>query len=27
MVFAWVQNKTTYDDPSLMPKESIEETH
>jgi multidrug efflux pump subunit AcrB len=25
MVFAWVQNKTTYDDPSLMPKEVIEE--
>jgi multidrug efflux pump subunit AcrB len=27
MVFAWVQNKTTYDDPSLMPEESIETTH
>jgi multidrug efflux pump subunit AcrB len=24
MVFAWVQNKTTYDDPSLMPEESTE---
>jgi multidrug efflux pump subunit AcrB len=27
MVFAWVQNKTTYDDPSLMPEETIETTH
>lgn len=26
MVFAWVQNKTTYEEPSLMPKES-EITH
>ena len=25
MVFAWVQNKTTYDDPSLMPKEITED--
>jgi len=24
MVFAWVQNKTTYDEPSLMPEESTE---
>jgi len=24
LVFAWVQNKTTYDDPSLMPEESTE---
>ena len=24
MVFAWVQNKTTYDAPSLMPEQSIE---
>jgi multidrug efflux pump subunit AcrB len=24
MVFAWVQNKTTYDDPSLMPEKSTE---
>ncbi len=26
MVFAWVQGKTTYDDPSLMPIESTETT-
>ncbi|TWI98213.1 multidrug efflux pump subunit AcrB [Mucilaginibacter frigoritolerans] len=24
LVFAWVQNKTTYDDPSLMPEELIQ---
>jgi Cu/Ag efflux pump CusA len=24
MVFAWVQNKTTYDEPSLMPVENKE---
>jgi multidrug efflux pump subunit AcrB len=24
MVFAWIQNKTTYDEPSLMPKELAE---
>jgi multidrug efflux pump subunit AcrB len=27
MVFAWVQNKTTYDEPSLMPEESTETTN
>jgi multidrug efflux pump subunit AcrB len=27
LVFAWVQNKTTYADPSLMPKEITESTH
>jgi len=27
MVFAWVQNKTTYEDASLMPKESTETTN
>ena len=27
MVFAWVQNKTTYDEPSLMPEETTETTN
>jgi len=27
MVFSWVQNKTSYDEPSLMPEESTETTH
>jgi len=27
LVFSWVQNKTTYSTPSLMPDESIETTH
>jgi multidrug efflux pump subunit AcrB len=27
MVFAWVQAKTTYDEPSLMPEESTETNH
>ena len=27
MVFAWVQNKTTYDEPSLMPEQSTETTN
>jgi multidrug efflux pump subunit AcrB len=27
LVFAWVQNKTTYDDPSLMPNESDHLAH
>lgn len=27
LVFAWVQNKTTYDDPSLMPEELTETAH
>jgi multidrug efflux pump subunit AcrB len=27
MVFAWVQNKTTYDEPSLMPEESTKTTN
>ena len=27
MVFAWAQNKTTYDEPSLMPEESTETTN
>jgi hypothetical protein len=27
MVFAWVQNKTTYDEPSLMPEEFTETTN
>lgn len=24
MVFAWIQNKTTYEEPSLMPEKSTE---
>jgi hypothetical protein len=27
MVFAWVQNKTTYDEPSLMPEELNNTSH
>jgi Cu/Ag efflux pump CusA len=27
MVFAWVQNKTTFEEPSLMPIESTEVLH
>jgi hypothetical protein len=27
MVFAWVQEKTTYDSPALMPEESTETTN